>query len=122
MEKCILLLAGLVTCEAALGVFFGISSEGENELVRRQCFSFVALRSLLSLNVRFSWTVTGLATHHSLFARCQPRVGGLVVLDDFGPVTRSAPIIPDEGVRRGRRRRCSPCHRGSGWWAGKTLS
>src|SRR5262245_33973040 len=107
VEIRILLLTGLVTCQTALGVLFGIASKGENQFIRRKGPGFVASCSLLSLNVRLSWAVTGLATHNGLFARCHSCVGGPGVLDDFSAVTRSAPIIPDEGVRRSRRRRCS---------------
>src|SRR5262245_6700626 len=111
MEKRILLLAGLMTCQAALGVFFGIGSEGKNQFIRRKGLRFVASSSFLPLNVRFSWTVTGLAVHHGLFARCQPCVGRLAVLNHFSSVTPSAAVIAHESVRRSGCRRRGPCYR-----------
>jgi len=63
MEVRVRLLAALVTREATLGLLFRISSEGKNQLIRRQRFRFITRRRLLPLDVRFTGTMASLTGH-----------------------------------------------------------
>jgi len=94
MEVRVRLFAALVTREATLRLLFRVSSEGKNQLIRRQRFRFIARRRLLPLDVRFTGTMASL-TGHRRTTRGQSGVRRLVELNKLRPVTRSARIVTD---------------------------
>src|SRR5215471_5399498 len=100
MKKGILVLAGLMTSEATLGILFRVPSKCKDQLVRGERFRFIAPCSLLPLNVRFPRAMTGFAAHDDLLTRGQPCMGRLAVLHNFSAVATSTPIVPNKGIRR----------------------
>jgi len=87
MEKGILLLAAVVTKQAAFGVFLWTGPKRKDQLVRRSGLCFVTACRLLGFDVRLTCTVTRFTRQDNGVSGPQPRMRCLVVLGELGAMT-----------------------------------
>lgn len=121
MEEGVLLLAALVTEEAALRVLTWICPKCEDQLIGCERFGLISSSRLLRIDVSFSRPVTGLASHDGFRSGFQPRMRRLVEFRDFRFVTGTASVVADQ-IRRGIDSRQTPRHRRACRRPGKSLS
>jgi hypothetical protein len=112
VKESILIPAGLMATETALGVFARAGPKGKDELIRRKSPGLIASCGFLSFDVRFPGTMAGLAHQDRPGFGLKSSVGSLVELGELRTMTGAATVIANDIGRRSRFR-LIPCHGGS---------